>query len=169
MKPVKPIPKRSDKALRALVAGEDTSDEDRAYAARVLIDRGIYDQDILRASTPDRCEHGRSVWGSCGQCEEDAEPVVKWIKQYGAVCKAVEGEIKEEFDAECSDLANYNHLRYMFQGYREYSIFGEQAECPYHPGGARSFSWGEGVKAAKRDKARELPPPPPEDEDEDDG
>lgn len=164
---MKPIPKRSEKALRDLIYDEATSDKDRACAARVLIDRGIIDRDIVEASAPDRCEHDRSIWSSCGQCEDDAKPVARWIRRYGAVCKAIENEIKLEYDAECGDRANYDHLRYMFQGYREYTTFGDEAECPYHPGGARSFSWAEGVKAAKRDKARELPPPKSDDEEED--
>lgn len=41
--------------------------------------------------------------------------------------------------------ANYQHLKYVFEGYRAYvSQLAAEANCPYSPGSTRAESWNKG-------------------------
>lgn len=63
-------------------------------------------------------------------------------------------EIDQERDPTVEWYYNYRHLQHMFEGYRDRIVDGDEADCPYHPGGAREESWTKGRKLAEKDLGR---------------
>lgn len=61
--------------------------------------------------------------------------------------------IDEQFDKESTLDANFQHLRYMFEGYRAHTLRDEE-DHPYPRGSARDTSWCCGKKLAHKDLAR---------------
>jgi hypothetical protein len=62
--------------------------------------------------------------------------------------------ILRERDHSVDSYYNLRHLQHMFEGYRDRIVYGEEADCPYHPDGAREVSWTKGRKLAEEDLER---------------
>jgi hypothetical protein len=57
-----------------------------------------------------------------------------------------------KYDITASTDANYQHLKYLFEGYRAAMLETHIYDgCPYSPGSARACSWWQGVELAKED------------------
>lgn len=147
--------KHTNEILLALL-DMDLPADDRALVADVLIDRGCLEEEVLRASIPETCTHGRSVAGTCGRCDEEMEARIERLKKNSEGLTQQANELRAERNASAPLDTDYRHLRVMFEGYRAWAAFGDEAESPYRPGSIRDFAWRRGVEWAKRDK----PPTP---------
>ena len=61
---------------------ESDDEKVRVEAANELIARGSQDVDILRAAIPERCEHDRSLSGTCAACwEQDRKNYIEHLNK----------------------------------------------------------------------------------------
>ncbi len=150
---LKPIPRRSEADLRALIADTATPAAERKLAAHTLVDRGVLERDIMYAMLEDECEHGRSMVSSCIACDRIERAYKKSLKLQQLVVKAIKSELESERVKDAPHEANYHNLMDTFEGYRTYCAFGPNAVCPYRPG-PRHYSWTLGFETAKKDTTR---------------
>ncbi len=58
-------------------------------------------------------------------------------------------KIDSEIDHSCHPDSNLQHIRHMFEGYRDWVLHREECDSPYSRGSARDYSWSLGKKWAQ--------------------